>query len=105
MEIKKLEEKHFDFRCDGCNGYGSRSDLKPHTKRCQKELNNYEKRDCNDCAADLNPGRDVDGVGCGPGRGESSPAKQRSGCTTPSRTGYPVMSDAILILSIKRAIS
>ncbi len=43
-------------------------------KQCQKELNNYEKRECNDCAADLNPGRDVDGVGCGPGRGERRPA-------------------------------
>ncbi len=28
----------------------------------------------NACDADLNPGRDVDGVGCGPGRGERSPA-------------------------------
>ncbi len=28
-EIKKnQEEKHFDFTCDGCNGYGSESDLK-----------------------------------------------------------------------------
>ncbi len=57
---------------DAIDGSDSATNADP--KPCQKEFNNYQKRECNDCAADLNPGRDVDGVGCGPGRGERSPA-------------------------------